>query len=79
MRETFTSGSTRGEWAASIGLALSPTLPAFVLSQHPQGTITNLRAAEYGKLRPIRRYPLSGLPVPPPLPKPALAYLICHR
>ena len=27
MREIRTSGSTRGEWAAPQGVALSPTLP----------------------------------------------------
>jgi hypothetical protein len=31
-----------GEWAASIGLALSPTLPAFIFSQHLKYSITNL-------------------------------------
>ncbi len=41
MREIFTSGSRRGEWVASIGLALSPTLPAL-----PEST-----AAEKRKVR----------------------------
>jgi hypothetical protein len=35
MRETFTSGSTRGERAASIGLALSPTLPVLPFAIFP--------------------------------------------
>src|ERR1035441_5266524 len=30
---------------------------AFIFSQHPHKTITNLRTAEWGKLRPTLRYP----------------------
>ncbi len=53
MRETFTSGSTRGEWVAP--LAESPSLLLYRhLTYSPQSLA---RAAEEGRVRPPLRYP----------------------